>query len=597
MCRIAGIISNRLTPAEINQKLKLMCHALKHGGPDDEGIFIGSEKNVGFGHRRLSIIDLSNNGHQPMADVEEKAWITFNGEIYNYLELKKKLLLLGVKFHSNTDTEVIIQAYLQWGTTAFERLNGMFAFALYDKLKAVTYLVRDVSGIKPLYYYAENEQLAFASEVKALQVAGIATEEDKNWPIRFLAFGHIPEPYTTFYNVLSLPKGHYLAWNNHTHSCALHEFNSAKAKIEIEVTDVREAHEQIRDILGKSVQRQLIADASVGVFLSGGLDSSLITLLANQQKQTRLKTVSIYFDEKSYDESSYQKVILDKVDGEKHSHLVKQADFEESFPQIIDAMDMPTTDGINTWFISKFARQDGLKAVLSGIGADELYGGYPSSNRIEYLKYLKKIPASLLSAASPFMADQYKRFEYLKFDHPAADYLFLRALFAPSDIAKILNVSVKQVTDVLFDYNLAHKTRTYDKDYASFMERNFYMQNQLLRDTDVMSMNHGLEVRVPFLDELFINLTLQIDPAIRFANQPPKEMLIDSFKDILPEAIWNRSKMGFSFPLQQWMQQHPEISNEANYDGKVTRELIKKFKANKLHWSKSFALYQLKKHE
>jgi asparagine synthase (glutamine-hydrolysing) len=540
MCRIAGIISDRLTPPEINEKLKLMCYALKHGGPDDEGFFIDNEKNVGFGHRRLSIIDLSKNGHQPMADVEEKAWITFNGEIYNYLELKKELLSLGARFYSNTDTEVIVQAYLHWGTTAFEKLNGMFAFALYDKMKALTYLVRDVSGIKPLYYYTYNQQLAFSSEVRALKIAGIATEEDESWQIRFLAYGHTPEPYTTFKNLFSLPKGHFLCWDNNNNSYKLSAYDQTKNKIE--VTNQYEAHKQIRDILSKSVSRQLIADAPVGVFLSGGLDSSLITLLANQQKQTRLKTISIYFDERSHDESTYQKLILEKIEGEKYSHLVKQADFDESFPQILQAMDMPTTDGINTWFISKFAQQDGLKAVLSGIGADELYGGYPSFNRIAYLNYLKKIPSSLLSMVSPFMGDQYKRFEYLKFDHPAADYLFLRALFAPSDIAAILNTSTRQVADALFGDDQSHQQKTYDKEYASYMERNFYMQNQLLRDTDVMSMNHGLEVRVPFLDELFINLTMQIDPGIRFPDHPAKKMLIDSFKDILPEAIWNCNK-------------------------------------------------------
>jgi len=191
-----------------------MCTTLRHGGPDDEGVFINDEHNLAFGHRRLSIIDLSQNGHQPMADVNQNAWITFNGEIYNYQALKQELLKAGAKFHSNTDTEVIIQAYLHWGTAAFAKFRGMFAFALYDKVKALTYLVRDTAGIKPLYYYIENDQLSFASEVKALQTAGIATQADKNWQVRFLAFGHIPEPYTTFKNLFSLPKGHFLCWDN-----------------------------------------------------------------------------------------------------------------------------------------------------------------------------------------------------------------------------------------------------------------------------------------------------------------------------------------------------------------------------------------------
>jgi len=594
MCRIAGIISARLSSGEIGSKIKLMCTVLQHGGPDDEGIFIDEQKHLGFGQRRLSIIDLSNNGHQPMADVEEKAWITFNGEIYNYLAIKKELLAAGAKFRSSTDTEVIIQAYLHWGTAAFEKLNGMFAFALYDKAKNSTYLVRDTGGIKPLYYCADKGQLSFSSEVRAFKVAGLATEQDKDWQVRFLAYGHIPEPYTTLKNVYSLPKGHFLCWDNAKATFSASAYGNSVNQITI--FNATEAREHIVNTLTESVNRQLIADAPVGVFLSGGVDSSLITLLANQQKCTNLKTISIHFDEKTYDESSFQKIIRDKIDGEKFDHLVKQQDFEESFPQILYAMDMPTTDGINTWFISKYAQQDGLKAVLSGIGADELYGGYPSFNRVHYLKYLRSVPASLFSLATPLLADQYKKFEFLKYNNPAADYLFLRALFAPSSIAAILDADVKQVADVLFSGDNTPATKVYDKQYASQLETNFYMQNQLLRDTDVMSMNHGLEVRVPFLDELFINLTDQISPEIRFSDQP-KKLLTDSFKYLLPKEIWNRPKMGFSFPLQKWMQQNQHISNEAMYQGKTTKKMIENFKNDKLHWSKCFALYQLQAYE
>jgi asparagine synthase (glutamine-hydrolysing) len=594
MCRIAGIISARLSPGDIASKIKLMCTALQHGGPDDEGIFIDEEKHLGFGQRRLSIIDLSRNGHQPMADVDEKAWITFNGEIYNYPILKKELLAAGAKFHSSTDTEVIIQAYLHWGTASFEKLNGMFAFALYDKAKNITYLVRDTGGIKPLYYCADKGQLSFASEVRAFKVAGLAIEQDKDWQIRFLAYGHMPEPYTTLKNVYSLPKGHFLCWDNAKATFSASAYGSSIKTISI--FNAADAREHIVKTLTESVSRQLIADAPIGVFLSGGVDSSLITLLANQQKHTRLKTISIHFDEKTHDESAFQKIIRDKIDGEKFDHLVKQQNFEESFPQILRAMDMPTTDGINTWFISKYAQEDGLKAVLSGIGADELYGGYPSFGRVHYLKYLRSVPASLLSLATPLLPDQYKKFEFLKYNNPAADYLFLRALFAPSSIAAILDTDVKQVADVLFSGDNTPATKIYNKQYAARLETNFYMQNQLLRDTDVMSMSHGLEVRVPFLDELFINLTEQISPEIRFSDQP-KKLLADSFKDLLPKEIWDRPKMGFSFPLQKWMQQNQHICDENMYRGKPAKSVVKNFKNNKLHWSKCFALYLLQAHE
>jgi len=595
MCRIAGIIAHRLHPAEINKKIRSMCNTLQHGGPDDEGIFTDDERHIVFGHRRLSIIDLSNNGHQPMADVQQKAWITFNGEIYNYRQLKDELIFAGAGFHSGTDTEVIIQAYLYWGVAAFAKLRGMFAFALYDKIKSVTYLVRDSTGIKPLYYHIENGQLCFASEVKALKIAGIANEPDKDWQVRFLAFGHIPEPYTTLKNVFTLPKGSALCWDNNKNNYTITNYhNPVKGEC---ITDRNEAKRLIHDALKHSINRQLIADAPIGVFLSGGIDSSLITLLADEQQKAQLKTISIFFNEKAYDESAFQNLVLNKIQGDKFTHLVKKQDFEASFPQIMRSMDMPTTDGINTWFISKYARQNGLKAVLSGLGADELYGGYPSFNRIQYLKYLKKIPSSLISAFLPLAADQYKKLEYLLHHHPLADYLLLRGLFAPADIAKILNTDVKQVNDILFRDNIIPGYDQYNEEYAAWMENNLYMQNQLLRDTDVMSMNHGLEVRVPFLDEDFQRLAMRISPDIRFNKTQGKKLLIDSFSELLPKEIWSRPKMGFTFPLQTWMQQLPAMSNYELYPGKAAQNVIKKFKDNKLHWSKSFALYQLKIYE
>ncbi|WP_426671953.1 asparagine synthase (glutamine-hydrolyzing) [Mucilaginibacter sp. McL0603] len=594
MCRITGMISHRLQPDEIREKVMVMCNTLQHGGPDDEGIFSDDKVNLVFGHRRLSIIDLSQNGHQPMADVRQKVWITFNGEIYNYLELKDQLIALGARFHSNTDTEVIIAAYIYWGMACFSKLRGIFAFALYDTEKALTYLVRDSSGVKPLYYHIENGQLSFSSEVKALKKAGIANETDPNWQIRFLAYGHIPEPYTTLKNVYSLPKGEFLCWHHHKNTYEIHSYHVITPNTRI--TDFEEAKESIRTALKLAVNRQLIADAPIGVFLSGGIDSSLLTLLANEEKKAQLKTISIYFNEKAYDERMYQSLVLKEIDGEKFAHIVKQQDFEEFLPRIIADMDMPTTDGINTWFISKYAHEDGLKAVLSGIGADELFGGYPSFNRIKYLKRLRKYPVSLFQLTNYFTSDRYKKISFLNYDHPLADYLMLRGLYNPSDIAKILDTDIHHIEDVLFNEKPLPNIRNYNELDAAWFETNLYMQNQLLRDTDVMGMSQALEIRVPFLDEDFKKLTDNISSEIRFDSRQPKKLLIDSFKDILPEAIWNRSKMGFTFPLQEWMKAYPEMNNEDLFRGKKAQSIVKSFKNNSLHWSKVFSLYQIRMH-
>ena len=594
MCRIAGIISGYLESFDRNEKVKRMCQALKHGGPDDEGIFNDNEAGLTFGHRRLSIIDLSQNGHQPMADSTQKIWITFNGEIYNYLELKGQLISLGARFVSNTDTEVIISAYIHWGIASFAKLRGIFAFGLYDKEKGLTYLVRDSSGIKPLYYCAETGQLSFASEVKALKAAGLACEKDPDWQIRFLAYGHLPEPYTTLKNVYSLPKGEFLCWNNKKASYDIHSYHVISNKTGID--DALQAKEAIKRTLAFAVSRQLIADAPIGVFLSGGTDSSLLTLLAEKEKKTQFKTISIYFNEKAYDESSYQNLVLKQIEGEKFSHLVTQHDFELFLPRIIEDMDLPTTDGINTWCISKFAHDDGLKAVLSGLGADELFGGYPSFNRIRYIETARKYPAFLFKLANYSAIDAYKKIAFLTYNHPIADYLFLRGLYSPADISTILDTDITQVEDVLFANRKLPYIRNYDEQDAAWFEINLYMQNQLLWDTDIMGMSHGLEVRVPFLDEDFVRLAGDINPKIRFNKSRPKKLLIDSFMDILPEPIWNRSKMGFTFPLQDWMRKNKEITDESLYRGNKSKSIVKSFKNNTMHWSKAFALFQIQMH-
>jgi asparagine synthase (glutamine-hydrolysing) len=595
MCRIAGLISKQLTTEQIREKVKVMCDALRHGGPDDEGIFCDEKAGLVFGHRRLSIIDLSKNGHQPMADVQQKVWITFNGEIYNYLQLKEQLRSMGAQFHSDTDTEVIIQAYLHWGMAAFSKLRGIFAFGLYDTQKSLTYLVRDSSGVKPLYYHIEDGQLSFASEVKALKKAGIATLPDDTWKIRFLAYGHIPEPYTTLKNVYSLPKGEFLCWHHKKDTYEIHSYHVART--EARITDAEQAKEMVRAALTAAVSGQLMADAPIGVFLSGGIDSSLVTLLANEQKHTQLKTISIYFNEKAYDERMYQNLILKQIEGEKFAHLVRHEDFEEYLPHIIEDMDMPTTDGINTWFISKYAHDDGLKAVLSGVGADELFGGYPSFTRIKYLKTMRQLPPVSFALAKYFTSDRYKKISFLTYNHPLADYLLMRGHYTPTDIAEILEIDLNKVEDTLFNNKQLPYISNYNEEDAAWFELNLYMQNQLLRDTDVMGMSHGLEVRVPFLDEDFKRLAGNIAPQIRFDMHQPKKLLIDSFADILPRAIWDRSKMGFTFPLQKWMREHSEINDETLYKGKKARSIVKEFKKNTMHWSKVFALYQIRLNE
>ncbi|RZL47597.1 MAG: asparagine synthase (glutamine-hydrolyzing) [Pedobacter sp.] len=589
MCRIAGIIDNNRTHQEIKSDVKLMCNAMAHGGPDDEGLTLVNEHAV-FGHRRLSIIDLTTAGHQPMTT--EQFTISYNGEIYNYQTLKSQLLDLNFHFNTETDTEVILVGFKAWGPSLFTKLEGMFAFAIYDHQRQETFLVRDQMGIKPLYYSAEKDQLIFSSEVKAFSKTAYSFPENEDWKVYFLAFGHIPHPFTTLKNVYALPGGTYLKWN---HSDQTHQTNSfISGKTEKTITHPEEANASIEKELAHAVQKHLISDAPIGVFLSGGIDSSILTLLANEKVGNRLNTLSINFVEEAFSEEKYQKIISDRIDGKHSSYRVTEKDFNDNFENIMTAMDQPTNDGINSWFVNKCAKENGLKAVLSGIGADELLGGYPSFKRMALIKSLKKLPKSILKLSIHLPSDKLNRIYFLSYQNPVGEYLFLRGFFTPNMISKILDQPQKKIDQLFEDFPFSENIDELEgEERAAWFETNLFMKNQLLKDTDFMSMSHGIEVRVPFLDQCFVDTTKKISKENRFQIRP-KGLLINAFKNILPETIWNRPKMGFTFPLQQWFLSSGLITNERLYqNNNYNQKLITKFKRGEMHWSKAFALYQV----
>lgn len=593
MCRIAGIISKNRPPGELAHHVKAMANIQRHGGPDDEGFFADESLGLALGHRRLSLIDLSPAGRQPMLADEKKISIVFNGEIYNYQEIKTELQASGIHFENQTDTEVILQAYCFWGTSSFTRLKGMFAFSITDSEKQKTYLVRDPGGIKPLYFAVTDHDLCFASEVKAFQLSGYYFTPNPDWKVFFLAFGHIPEPFTTLEKVQHLPKGHFLEWHHKECSYQVKKFYTYSFTASISTEE--EACYLIRKNLDTAVKRHLVADASLGVFLSGGIDSSIITLLASKYQQQKLKTLSINLQETDYAEKRFQQLVVGHTKGHHNEYLVTYKDFVNYFDTIIGAMDQPSNDGINSWFVCKSASDHGLKAVLSGLGGDELFGGYPSFNRMSYLNKIKiYTPSALLKLADRQSDMRYKRLYYLSYEHPVGEYLFLRGFFTPGIISSVLNRAVEEVDAILQKTPVPEELNALSKgNRASWFETNLYMQNQLLRDTDYMSMSHGLEVRVPFLDPDFMNTALSIDPAVKFNASLPKHLLIKAFEDILPRPIWDRKKMGFSFPFEEWMRRFDRISEPAHYSNKTSNKLMKDFKQGKLHWSHAFALYHV----
>jgi asparagine synthase (glutamine-hydrolysing) len=586
MCRISGIINPSIPTASLKMMVKEMCCILKHGGPDDEGIFEEEEQHLVLGHRRLSLIDLSDCGHQPMSFAEGRFVITFNGEIYNYKELKEDLKKEGVQFRTESDTEVILAAFANWGTASFDKLNGMFAFALWDKQNNKLYLVRDASGIKPLYYAITKEGLAFASETRGFKPIPYLQEENKVWPVYLMAYGHLPEPVTVLKNVVPLQKGSYLSY----------DVKSGKTETVIfknyfpneKIINREEAVFLLKGSLQKSVQRHLIADAPIGVFLSGGLDSSIVSLLANSQQ---LNTLSLFFEEEQFSEKKYQDVLLEQMQCKRNQHLLKESEFHEHLPAIIAAMDQPSCDGINTWFISKYAKENRLKAVLSGIGSDELYGGYPAFRRISKTNVLENLPEKLLRSGKYAGLKRMRRLGYLALGGATGKYLFLRGQFMPYEIAEKLNMREEEVWSILETQPAPENISNLSAyNQASWIEMNLFMQNQLLRDVDVMSMAHGIEIRLPFLDKEFVDLSMQISSSVKSAGKLPKQLLIDSFKNILPEAIWNRPKMGFGFPFKEWLANDEFMKSLIRPDEEGYQSLT----SGNRHWSQFLSLALIK---
>jgi asparagine synthase (glutamine-hydrolysing) len=592
MCRIAGIVNFNWSTEKNQQTVENMCNLLIHGGPDDGGIFTSENGALVLGNRRLALVDLSQAGHQPM-HYQNRFTITYNGELYNYLELKNQLLQLGHQFSNHTDTEVILAAFAEWNVLAFEKFNGMYAFALYDQTNEMLYVVRDAVGIKPLYYSVKDEQLVFASELNALKNVDFNWTKNENWPVFLMAYGHIPEPYTTFNEVSTLHKGSFIKYDLNTRKHSIQSYSFFSFSQDFNVGD--NLKNTIRNQIENAVKSQLVADAPVGVFLSGGIDSSILALIADQHKKEGVQSLSIYFNENEYSEKKYQDIVMTKLKGDKHQFLITKDDFEKQLPNVFNSMDLPSCDGINTWFISKYAKELGLKAVLSGIGADELFGGYPSFQRMNLARKLSLMPNSMLQLFKKNTKKPFNRIAYLSMDGIKGIYLFMRGHYNVHEIATYLEADEREIWNIINDYPMLGDVKQLpSQNQASWMEFNLYMQNQLLKDADVMSMAHGVEIRVPFLDKNLIKSVLNINAKNKYSEDLPKQLLIDSCKDILPEQVWNRKKMGFGFPFSNWMKNNEYLEGLMQDSNKNTKQYYHEFKNGNLHWSQMMSLMIMK---
>ena len=593
MCRIAGIFSREMPIDTMNRMVLNMCELQKHGGPDDAGIYSAETGNLVLGNRRLALLDLSEAGHQPM-QYESRYHITYNGEVYNFRELKETLKELGHQFHTNTDTEVVAATYSRWGAQGFARLKGMFALAIWDSIEKELVLARDAAGMKPLYYTRENNGLAFASELRALRILPEMDKANENWQVYLMAYGHVPEPVTTLEKVFPLPKGCFLKYNTGTCTYTIQNFKhySFSNVIRDEITAIAAIRQQMKS----AVERHLLADAPIGIFLSGGVDSGILTMLAAKHTKEKLNSLSIYFEEERYSEKKFQDILIDKAGCNNRQFLLKESEFHQCLPGILDDMDMPCCDGINTWFISKYARQQGLKAVISGIGGDELFGGYPSFNRMKLSSFLHKLPAFMINIGRRSNTKQLNRLSYLNMDGIKGIYLFLRGHFTPLEIARQLDASEDDIWDLLNNVPVFQDLPNLPlKEQASWMEFNIYMQNQLLRDADVMGMANSVEIRVPFLDDDLLKLVMSVSSKVKYEGNGPKPLLVNAYMDELPQAIWKRPKMGFSFPFTEWLNKSEYVKEMMEAGSANTKQNYQRFKEGDLHWSHLMALIHLNK--
>jgi len=577
MCGIAGIIGN---VPDIESRAERISDAIAHRGPDNHGCQMwrgAGSCQTAFAHRRLSIIDLSEAGRQPMETEDGRYSIVYNGEIYNYIELREGLIQRGIKFTTDTDTEVLLKLYQERGVDCLQLLRGMFAFAIRSNDTGKVLLARDRLGIKPLYYYSRAQSFVFCSELKGMMSSGLIPGVlDPVSLESFLSFGAVQEPRTIIEGVRTLPPAHYAVVENTGQMReAVRYWRLPEAATDVNRED---AIARTRALLEESASLHLVADVPLGVFLSGGVDSTAIVALISRTRSapSRLKTFTVGFAEDQYSEHLIARRTSERFATEHTEVLLSDAEIVESLPQAVSDIDQPTIDGINTWVISRATRQAGITVSLSGLGGDELFGGYPSFARARSLQRYSS-PMNWLNSNT---RDRVARLTttLLRNSLPGqkvgstisaggdllSAYASMRGLFSRASRNNLINVA-NQAIDLNGDYAIPAETLELmnngnhsghaDGDIFNRISRyelGLYMGNMLLRDTDAMSMASSLEVRVPLLDHKLVEWVYSLPGAMKLGAHP-KQLLIEALGPDLPAEISDRKKTGFALPFERWL--------------------------------------------
>lgn len=574
MCGIAGIYVYHSQSVTVSaENLMTIREKMESRGPDGSGLWINNDKTIGLAHRRLSIIDLSERAAQPLSLEDGSLRIVFNGEIYNYLELRKKLEEKGHVFRTQSDTEVLLHLYQDRGQDMVHALRGMYAFAIWDEKNQGLFLARDPFGIKPLYYADNGEVITFASQVKALQQAdGVDLTCNSAGEVGFFLLGYVPEPFTIFNGIKALPAGHVL-WAQKNKNPRISEFANLKQWVlEAEESYTPLSHQDklscLYDSLTDSMQLHLIADVPVGIFLSAGLDSTSMLAYAREVSNEYFHTVTLGFDEyvgTECDEVPLALFAANHFGVKASTYRIERSDFEEHIEKIIDAMDQPSIDGVNTYFVSWAAAQSKLKVAISGLGGDELFGGYPSFKQIpRFNRYMHCIPGILpiMKGASYLTRPMIKRMTSPKYtslfeygSSIASLYFLRRALFMPWELSDMLpeNIVKEGLENLDIIRRLEQTIDGVQNNHMkiSLLEMTWYMRNQLLRDTDWASMAHSLEVRVPLVD---IVLFRQILSLLLADGSVTKMDMVKALRHgEMPRRICCRKKTGFATPVREWL--------------------------------------------
>lgn len=582
MCGIAISFTRR------GQAEPLDLRQLSHRGPDAHGEWRSNDGRVWLGHTRLAILDLSSAGAQPMVDPVTGNTIVFNGEIYNHLSLRKELRDEPHQWASSSDTETLLVAYRAWGNAMVERLKGMFAFAIYDATHEQLFLARDRLGIKPLYYCADHERFVAASEIRALSI------DDGNVPkprlTSFLSWGACPEDNLLFPQIEVFPAGHWAYVSSDGKIEAKRYWPPVRPIRAVTTNPARD----VRKLLENAVEEHLLADVQVASFLSGGIDSSIITALAAPRVKGRLLTFSVGFKEAQFDESSIAQEVADHCGTDHHRIELDEEETIEIIRAGVSHMDLPSVDALNTYIVSKKVAEHGIRVALSGLGGDELFGGYPSFWDVPKLKLISRVPHALRKCLAGF-GKLGRRLAELP--HGAAFELAIwRRRFWTDDMLRYAHLPP------LHDNLVACPDLPDDFARISWGELTRYMRHLLLRDSDQMSMAVSLELRVPFLDHELVEFVLGLPADQKRCGRLPKALLLEACRDLLPSNVYQRPKMGFGLPMEKWMngplhdfvqEGLREATRLCDLAEEFIQSLYREFKQRRLHWTRIWSLVVL----